>query len=174
MLARWTWKKYIFKRKLVQVTGKTFEIERVPLDGREYSYCKFNNVTFLHGATAPVHFHHNHISGGISIESDNLDVLRAISMLRGFGLLRSGLVFDVGPNGTPRVATSSGAPPPTNESSKPSAVHRLKGVRRFASYGNLNLGYDTDIDAENSTDITSHDNLNVRRSNDGSRRDDEK
>jgi hypothetical protein len=45
VLARWAWKKYIFKRKLVQVTGKTFENERVPLDGREHSYCKFNNVT---------------------------------------------------------------------------------------------------------------------------------
>jgi hypothetical protein len=49
---------------------------------------------------------------------------------------------------------------------KPSAAYRFNRVERVAVYGNVNVGYDTVVDAEDSTDITSYDNVNYASAKD--------
>jgi len=44
--------------------------EKVPLDGYDYEYCHFVNVTFVYNGTTPIQFNHNRISG-YGFESEN-------------------------------------------------------------------------------------------------------
>jgi hypothetical protein len=67
------------------VSGKTFENEKVLLDGIEYDYCIFTNVTFVYNGTTSIRFTHNTVSGFVRIASDNPAVTGAFLFLYGFG-----------------------------------------------------------------------------------------
>ncbi len=66
-------KTFIFSdaSKPIQVTGRTFDNQRVPLDGYEYSHCIFNNVTFLYNGVTPVRIDNAKLSGFNRLETDN-------------------------------------------------------------------------------------------------------
>lgn len=80
------------------VVGKAFRNERVILDGKSYSHCIFENVTFVYNGTTTIQFSNNKILGSAWYASDNPAVLGTLGWMRGFGLVKDGVIIDAGIN----------------------------------------------------------------------------
>jgi hypothetical protein len=82
----------------ISVVGKVFRNERVALDGKFYSRCTFENVTFVYNGTTTIQFSDNKVVGSVWYASDNPAVLGTLGWMRGFGAIKDGIIVDAGTN----------------------------------------------------------------------------
>lgn len=84
---------------LIQIWGKTFANQTVPLDGYEYINCDFNNVTFLYNGTAPSRLTSSRIQKGtkVALESKNAVVTQTMIIMEGFSKLGAAPQLQCGP-----------------------------------------------------------------------------
>lgn len=89
-------------QKLTEVRGRTFENERVILDGNRYTHCTFKNITLVYNGTAPFGLDNNTFIGG-QLYTDNDAVLATMALLKGMGILPPQFQISVGQDRTPVV-----------------------------------------------------------------------
>ncbi len=70
------------------VVGKYFKSQEVPLDGKAYSNCTFENVTFSYEGTTPVNFNNNTVIGPPQYKTNNPAVAGTLLLTKGFGLMK--------------------------------------------------------------------------------------
>jgi hypothetical protein len=71
-----------------QIVDKTYKNERVELDGKSFTLCRFENVTFVYRGTAPFDLGvDNEITGGPSIEAPSPNLQGMIKLLATVGAL---------------------------------------------------------------------------------------
>lgn len=126
-ISLWKSRRTKWRTACVLVTNKRFINERVPLDGREYSHCDFNNVTFSYNGISPFRFHDNRISGRIQFSSENPAVLTTFGILDGLGGLPPD--FDLRSDSSMRMERAKVISPPDRRSSA-EAQFRLE-MRKF-------------------------------------------
>jgi hypothetical protein len=83
--------------KFKEIDNRKFVNERVILDGCEYKYCSFENVTFEYNGKGPLNFHHNEIFGKINLVTDNKIVSYTVATLIGLGATKPNIAFTYGP-----------------------------------------------------------------------------
>lgn len=66
----------------VEVVSKTFENERVTIDGRSFVKCKFKNVTMIYNGTAPYRIYLPEWAGHISWQTDNPAIDGAVTIVK--------------------------------------------------------------------------------------------
>jgi hypothetical protein len=71
------------------VNGKTFRNQEVFLDGKSYTNCTFENVTFVYDGTTPLMFNNNHMVEPLQFKTNNPSVFGTMLMIKGFGLMKS-------------------------------------------------------------------------------------
>ena len=76
----------IYKKE--SVLNKTFRNERVVLDGKSFSGCTFQNVTFEYNGTAPFDLVKNNIYGSYILDSKNDEILLLLRFLKEFRYLK--------------------------------------------------------------------------------------
>lgn len=67
------------------ISDKIFADQVVPLDGKEYRYCKFYNVKFLYNGLTPAKLNHDTFSGSILLNTENPAVAVAWGLTRAMG-----------------------------------------------------------------------------------------
>ena len=75
-----------------EIRNASFENEVVSLDGKQYEYCNFTNVTFKYNGTAGFGFSHNHVHGIYRLSTDSGVVGATVVLFKGFGLMNAPLV----------------------------------------------------------------------------------
>jgi hypothetical protein len=73
------------KREIIK--GKTFDNERVVIDGKDYQDCVFRNVTFKYNGTTPIGFDHNQVEFGSYFETDNRAISNAVILLQQIAII---------------------------------------------------------------------------------------
>jgi hypothetical protein len=68
--------------KLVAVNGKHFRNQKVVLDGKFFSHCTFENVTFEYNGTAPASMTNNIIAGTRILTSTNQGIDLVVHILK--------------------------------------------------------------------------------------------
>jgi hypothetical protein len=87
-------------KKLTEVRGKVFVNEKVLLDGYHYTFCRFQNVTFIYNGVAPTALDNNEIAG-YNVQTDNPALLQNTTLLKGLGMLKPDIPVTTGPDRTP-------------------------------------------------------------------------
>lgn len=82
--------------KPISVIGKTFQNERVPLDGYSYSRCTFYNVSFVYNGTTTLQFTNCTVKG-FTVRSDNPAVEGAMLLMAGFYGIKGDVRFVLPP-----------------------------------------------------------------------------
>lgn len=77
-----------------EVVGKTFRNERVPLDGKSYLKCRFENVTFVYNGTGPWTLVGNKLMGVMRVNTESPAVAGAMSLLRLVGFLKPTIRYE--------------------------------------------------------------------------------
>ena len=70
-------------KSLELIKNRTFNNEKIELDGREYIGCTFNNVTFEYNGTAAFSFTDNRIKGNYRFSSGNMVVIMTSMLFQG-------------------------------------------------------------------------------------------
>jgi len=77
-----------FSYKYQIITDKTFRNERIVLDGKKFTSCIFENVTFEYNGTAPFGLTHNTINGSYFLDTNNLAIENLLAFLKEFNYLK--------------------------------------------------------------------------------------
>lgn len=72
--------------KLTQVRNHKYINETLPLDGYDYKYCDFANVTFIWNGTAPFLLEDNKVNGECVVNSNNSIILITWGLSKKFNL----------------------------------------------------------------------------------------
>jgi len=87
--------------EMVTVDGQSFVNEKVVLDNRGFTNCKFRNVTFVYHGTGPVKLENIDIWPSSGFETDNDTVLGTFALLKGLGINPVDTPILHGPGKTP-------------------------------------------------------------------------
>jgi hypothetical protein len=109
--------KYDPAAPLEQITDKVFTNQTVEIDGKDYRYCHFRNVTFMFHGRSRFALEHNGF-GGIILNSDNPTVLSAWALAKAMGFLPG--IPILGPDGRPdsSIQEPNPLPPKPNPSTQ--------------------------------------------------------
>jgi hypothetical protein len=88
--------------KFLEVVGKKFRKENVPLDGHCYDYCEFRDVSFEWNGTAPFQLKNSGFYGFPDIKTKSAAVSSTITLLKCFKMLKEDIPI-LGENGHPFV-----------------------------------------------------------------------
>lgn len=87
--------------KFEQIVHHTFVNEIVELDGKEYTDCIFQNVTFKYNGTTAIRLSHNTFRNLPAFRTDNPAVFSTIAALKGSGYLGVDVPLVEGPKQKP-------------------------------------------------------------------------
>jgi hypothetical protein len=105
-------RKFTEPQALKTISGVTFQNETVRLDGMDYQFCTFDNVTFQYDGTATFSFQHNQLIGRVNFESESDSVNATMLMLAGLGATNKFNILNAPPGIHVEPLNRMSGPPP--------------------------------------------------------------